>query len=89
MDGFITTYGGSCECCGEAERRFLTLDHVNNDGGGRDRNQTPGLGTSTILRRLRRDGWPRDPTYALACFNCNSGRHLNGGICPHQERNTE
>lgn len=25
-------YGERCACCGETERLFLTLDHVNNDG---------------------------------------------------------
>jgi hypothetical protein len=28
----IAAYGGRCACCGEFERDFLTLDHVNNDG---------------------------------------------------------
>src|SRR5215467_11339214 len=25
-------YGGKCQCCGEKEPAFLTVDHVNNDG---------------------------------------------------------
>lgn len=22
--------------------------------------------------------------YQLLCFNCNCGRHRNGGVCPHK-----
>ncbi len=33
VDGFIDAYEGACECCGETIRRFLTLDHANDDGG--------------------------------------------------------
>jgi hypothetical protein len=25
-------YGEQCACCGESERLFLTIDHINNDG---------------------------------------------------------
>ena len=33
-DEFFAVYGGyRCNCCGETERMFLTLDHINNDGG--------------------------------------------------------
>jgi hypothetical protein len=30
---------------------------------------------------LKRHNFP--PGFRILCFNCNSGRHLNGGICPH------
>lgn len=26
--------------------------------------------------------------YKVLCYNCNSARHINGGICPHQNTNT-
>lgn len=25
----ITAFGGKCQCCGETDHRFLTLDHIN------------------------------------------------------------
>lgn len=58
---------------------FLTLDHINNDGaaarqGNRD--------TKPLYRRLRRANYPLG--YQVLCWNCNVGRHINGGVCPHQ-----
>ena len=29
----LALYGGACACCGETEDHFLSLDHVNNNGG--------------------------------------------------------
>lgn len=75
----LSAYGGKCTCCGEAETRFLTVDHVNNDGASRRRNSKE-IGTSFYLR-LRREGYPL--TYQVLCYNCNCGRALNGGVCPH------
>lgn len=79
----IEAYGGVCTCCGEDEPMFLTIDHINNDGGGRDRIKTGGSGVA-FYARLKRAGYPKD-LYRLLCFNCNTGRHINGGACPHEE----
>lgn len=76
----IAAYGGKCACCGESEPVFLTVDHVNNDGGGRKREVGGGVAFYRLLRRL---GFPTDG-YRLLCFNCNSGRQINGGVCPHE-----
>lgn len=70
-------YGNKCACCGEDEPIFLTLDHKNNDGGGRNRDVT-GYG---FYLRVRKDGYPDH--LQLLCWNCNTGRHINGGVCPH------
>lgn len=80
----IAAYGGKCSCCGETEPVFLTIDHVNNDGGGRNR-KVSGLG---FMLELKRQGYPQD-AYRLLCFNCNTGRHINGGICPHEQAHEE
>lgn len=77
---FINAYGGACGCCGEKEPRFLTLDHVNGGGGKQRKN---GVSTQALCGRLKRAGWPKGE-YTLCCWNCNSGRHLNGGVCPHK-----
>ena len=74
----IVGLGGKCECCGEIEEKFLTLDHRNNDGY---KDKRPSI---TILRQLVRDGFPRD-VLRLLCFNCNCGRAKNNGVCPHEE----
>lgn len=77
----MRVYGnGSCSCCGECHLSFLSLDHVNG-GGNRHRKQLGG--SANIYKRLRQLGYPKDPPLAVLCFNCNLGRQLNGGICPH------
>ena len=74
-------YGDKCACCGESEQRFLTLDHKHSDGK---------------FARYRANGnhfkiWTQaimevDPSkYQILCYNCNCGRAVNGGICPHKD----
>jgi hypothetical protein len=73
-------YGSVCACCGETEPAFLTIDHVNGDGA-EDRKKHDGH------RQLR--FWlsqqPKLPGYRMLCWNCNCGRRLNNGVCPHEE----
>lgn len=75
-------YGSSCSCCGETEPIFLTLDHVANDGAAVRKRIGPQV--NQILTDLKQRGWP--PEVRIMCFNCNSGRHRNGGECPHVEK---
>lgn len=77
----IQAYGGSCNCCGELEPKFLTLDHING-GGSRDRGIYAG-GTYNLLYALKREGWPKDK-YQVLCMNCNWAKGRWEGICPHQ-----
>lgn len=73
-------YGGPvCKCCGETIERFLTIDHENNDG--KDHRKLVGR---TVMKDLKKRGFP--PGFQILCFNCNLGRQLNGGICPHQQK---
>lgn len=75
----IVAYGGECRCCGERERLFLQLDHVNNDGHlDKKAHRT----SNKLLAHLKRKGWPKD-RYQLLCANCNFGKRMNGGVCPH------
>ena len=76
----LAGYGQRCACCGEEEERFLSLDHVN--GGGAAHRRQIGSAPMVWLDAIKR-GFPAD--YQILCFNCNLGRHLNGGICPHQD----
>jgi len=76
----ITAYGGKCQCCSEDNILFLTIDHINNDGH-KDRKN---IGGGYMLHRwLRKNNYPKD-NYRILCFNCNCGRQLNNGICPHK-----
>lgn len=77
----IAKYGGKCECCGEANPRFLSLDHINNDG----REHRKGKGTVVIYLEAEALPYPND-RLRLLCYNCNIGRAHNKackGVCPH------
>lgn len=76
----IGAYGGCCSCCGEKNPAFLTIDHMNNDGSEHRRT----IKTSRIYSWLKKRGYPKEG-FQVLCFNCNCGRYVNGGICPHQE----
>lgn len=85
----FNAYGNKCVCCGETERKFLTIDHVNNDGNKeRARSKSELLrrrgGGVHIYSRIRKEGYPA--TYRVLCWNCNCGRAQNGGICPHEAK---
>jgi len=78
----IQNYGGKCECCGETIMEFLTIDHINNNGG--EHMKELGYRTSTqFYAWLKRNNYPKDDL-RLLCWNCNSGRVLNNGVCPHK-----
>lgn len=78
----IEAYGSCCNCCGERETAFLQLDHVHNDGHlDRKEHKT----SAKLLAKLKIVGWPRD-RYQLLCANCNFGKLMNGGVCPHQQK---
>lgn len=82
-------YGGAvCNCCGETEPNFLALDHINNDGSEQRRklfgsSQGGGYG---IYRWIRNNDYPDG--YQVLCHNCNMGKKINGGICPHKTKQT-
>lgn len=75
----LNAYGHACVCCGESEERFLAIDHTNG-GGGRHRKEL-GFSGARFYRWLRENGYP--PEYQVLCTNCNWGKHVNGGYCPH------
>jgi hypothetical protein len=73
-------YGSKCECCGETNPKFLTLDHVRNDGGTERR---IGMKNNSIMLKAIRE---KDKShYQILCYNCNMGKARNGGICPHKQ----
>lgn len=87
-------YGGSrCQCCGENNPAFLTLDHIANDGADHRRyiNGVRGQNTKhhgyssgrNFYQLLKKQGYP--PGVRVLCFNCNCGRYVNGGTCPHEQ----
>ena len=69
--------GNKCACCGEDEKLFLEIDHINNDGAQHRSRDTD---SATMVRWLIKNNFPEG--FQLLCSNCNmaKGRH---GKCPH------
>jgi len=80
---FFEMYGSACSCCGEMEKRFLTLDHINENGHiHRKKKWSEGVLRDAISRFTPDE-------YQVLCFNCNAGRALNHGVCPHSPNEPE
>lgn len=74
-------YGNKCVCCGEKETKFLTIDHINNDGGKfRKKRHTRG-GTGDYYWFIK-NNFPKD--LQVLCWNCNMAK-ARYGLCPHKE----
>lgn len=85
-DAVFQAYGGYvCACCGETEKRFLTIDHVNNDGN-KHRKEIGFRGGIGMYLWIHKNNFP--PDFQVLCFNCNHGKQLNGGVCPHQKESS-
>ena len=78
-DRVFEHYGKTCCCCGESERAFLSMDHINNDGAQHRRD----IGESKIYGWLARNKFPSG--FQTLCMNCQFGKK-NCGICPHQTK---
>lgn len=86
-DQIYAAYGGYiCRCCGEAEPKFLSIDHVNNDGNERRKELRYGVGKAgggiKLYMKIAELGFPSD--YQVLCMNCNWGKARNNGVCPHE-----
>jgi hypothetical protein len=76
----LVAYSGPrpfCACCGDGISQFLALDHI--DGGGHQHRKK--LGGGGFWTWLKRNGYPSG--FRVLCHNCNLGRQVNGGACPH------
>ena len=76
-------YGGhKCNCCGESEPMFLSIDHIDNNGAEERRSGLYAGSGVGFYQWLRKNKFPSG--YQVLCMNCNTGKHKNGGVCPHQ-----
>lgn len=83
----LDAYGAVCSCCGESERAFLTLEHINRDGKAHRMSLTGtnnSVWSNNVYADLKRREWPRDG-YTLHCYNCNNAS-WKLGVCPHKEK---
>ncbi len=77
----FNAYGGmKCTCCQNTDLIVLTIDHINGNGK-KEKQLLNCLNSSKFYCWLRMNGFPSG--YRPLCRNCNSGRYINGGICPH------
>jgi hypothetical protein len=83
-DAVFNSYGGYiCACCGETEKRFLSIDHI--DGGGNKHRKETGMKSGNeFYIWLRLQNFP--PGYQVLCYNCNLGKRHNNNVCPHEEQ---
>lgn len=77
----VAELGGNCACCGEDDLRFLTIDHINQDGK-QHRREVGGSGHHVYLD-IKRLGCPKD-RFRVLCWNCHMATS-RGDICPHKE----
>lgn len=71
-------FGPKCKMCGETNIKFLTIDHINNDGAERRRNGEKGA--TDLIQTFKNRDWEESikKDYQLLCFNCNNGRKVRG-----------
>ena len=74
-------YGGNppkCVCCGEKTPVFLTINHINQDGAKHRKE----IGKGNLNRWIIKNHFPNK--FEVLCWNCNWGKHINKGVCPHK-----
>lgn len=76
----LERYGAICKCCDEDEQRFLTIDHINNDGAEHRKTLK-----YSIYLWLKQHNYPKG--FQILCFNCNLAKEFDG-VCPHKSKNT-
>ena len=43
------------------------------------------VGGTKFYRWLKRNNFPEG--FQVLCFNCNCGKEINKGVCPHKSKN--
>ena len=76
-------YGWRCNCCNETTPQFLSVDHINNDGYLDKNKSGKRLTGLPLYSKIVRENF--GDRYQILCMNCNYGKRMNNGICPHEE----
>lgn len=69
-----------CNCCGEKIYEFLSVDHIDGDGGIHRRSLNL-RGGHHFYAWLKQNDYPYG--YQILCFNCNMAKG-QFGVCPHK-----
>lgn len=77
----LNAYGKICACCGISQFEFLSIEHLNGDGGAH-RKKIKRFGTM-FYTWLKKNGFPKDLGLAVLCMNCNFSKGKYG-YCPHR-----
>ena len=75
----LSAYGEQCQCCGEDNREFLCIDHI--EGGGTQHRKELGKGGRSFYIWLIKNDYPEG--YRTLCHNCNASMG-HYGYCPHE-----
>ena len=77
-------YGWECNCCKENITAFLTIDHINNDGylDRMKKGWKRKLTSKDLYFMIIKEGFP--DRFQTLCQNCNLGKLVNKGVCPHK-----
>ncbi len=75
----LDAYGSACSCCGHKDLRVLTIDHIG--GGGKQHLKSLKANPTKFYCWLRANRYPIE--FRVLCRNCNSGRAISDGVCPH------
>ncbi len=75
-------YGYICVCCGENNTLFLSIDHIDNDASADKWSNGKRITGWLLYAKIIRDGYPDG--YQTLCMNCNWGKRMNEGVCPHK-----
>ena len=82
-DNALAHYGPDCRCCGESERSFLELDHIDGGGNAHRLEINKGKhnkGSTPTMHWLEMNGYP--PGFQVLCANCNKSKAILGE-CAH------
>ena len=80
----FNAYGNKCNCCLETDIRFLSIDHVKQDGAKYRLELGNGKKSSssyTLQLWAIKNNYP--DSLQLLCYNCNFASFLYG-VCPHK-----
>lgn len=72
-----------CRCCGQTHPVYLTIDHIDDDGGEhrkRELGSNKGNGLNSFYLKIKLGGYVE--RLQVLCWNCQWAKRLNDGVCP-------